>query len=105
MCWVYLVICILTVLAATVNYAYTRLCFTIWYPEIHLLTKMSSLLSPFTKFKDAILKGAGDLPHFGTSLGDYGVALSSKLKKASSVFTKANTLNDVENERLNRKLK
>ena len=69
---------------------------------------MSSLLtssSIFTKFKDAIFKGAGDLFDFGTPLGDYGAVLSSKLKLASSVVTKANTLNDVENERVNRKLK
>ncbi|XP_065898872.1 protein unc-13 homolog D-like isoform X2 [Dysidea avara] len=61
--------------------------------------------SIFTKFKDAIFKGESDLFNFGAPLGDYGSVLNSKLKQASSVVTKANTLNDVENERGNRQLK
>ena len=72
------------------------------------VTKMSSFFtssSIFTKFKDAIFKGESDLFNFGAPLGDYGSVLNSKLKQASSVVTKANTLNDVENERVNRQLK
>ena len=65
----------------------------------------SSASGIFTKFKDAILKGAGDLPDFGLCNGEFGAVLSSKLKQASSVVTKANTLNDVENERVHRKVK